>query len=252
VIFNYNTILIDTFDQNLVGAEIIADYTVPANGTYHIQVDYRELSNSAFANVSLASLSGGVISPTTTPALTTTAALPPTDVTAVVTAGRLNVRNAPQTGTILTTVNRNQSFPVVATNSDSSWYLLNVGDTQGWVSATFVTLNPADATVPIAGSGDVTTTPVPSTGELTATADPFTVNIRSGPSVEDERLGRLVSGQSAPIIGRTADNQWWQIEANGVTGWVSAQFAVITQGADVNSIPVTDTGTPAAEATDSP
>lgn len=237
VIFNYQpSPLIDTFNQEAVGQTLTADVEVPADGTYHIQVDYQEITDNAYAEVSFISISGGQVGVTDVPAL------PPTDVNAVVTAGRLNVRDEPsvQTGQVLTVVNRNDSFPVIARNADTTWYLIRVGSIQGWVSAQFVNLNPADATVPPLEFEGAETTPSPEASGQVVTATPFTVNIRSAPTVESERLGRLPAGQSAEVIGRNADNTWWQITYNGVTGWVSAEFAIISDDVNVDELPIVE------------
>jgi uncharacterized protein YraI len=102
-----------------------------------------------------------------------------------------------------------------------------------------VDVNPADAAIPAVGAVDTTATSTPAAGGLVVTATPFNVNIRSEPNVDSERLDLLPAGQSAEVIGRVADNSWWQINFNGITGWVSAEFAIIAEGADINSIPVT-------------
>jgi uncharacterized protein YraI len=253
VIFDFQeTPLIDTFDQVAAGQQVTADFTVPADGTYHIQVDYRELTDNAFANIAIVNLSGTLFAAGAPD-------LEPTSATASVLAGRLNVRDEPstQTGDIITVINRNESYPIIATNDDNTWYLLSVGDLRGWVSANWVTVSPADANIPVAEAEDIAATAEATaaapTGDFVVTATPFTVNIRSGPGIQNARLGRLPVGQSAEVIGRNSDNTWWQINFNGITGWVSAEFALMAEGVDVTGIPVTDTGTDTtAEATETP
>jgi uncharacterized protein YraI len=71
------------------------------------------------------------------------------------------------------------------------------------------------------------------------TATPYTVNLRSGPSTSFGRVARLPAGQTARIVGRTANNLWWQVNYNGIVGWASAQFAILQSGADASRIPVT-------------
>jgi uncharacterized protein YraI len=56
VIFNYNTTVINTFNTSSVGQTVSGDVTVSAGGLYHIQVDYREVSENAYAYVSFANL----------------------------------------------------------------------------------------------------------------------------------------------------------------------------------------------------
>jgi uncharacterized protein YraI len=53
------------------------------------------------------------------------------------------------------------------------------------------------------------------------------VRVRAGPGTSYSRLGRLSPGETAPAVGRNADDSWWQIEFLGVDGglgWVTAEF----------------------------
>jgi len=62
------------------------------------------------------------------------------------------------------------------------------------------------------------------------------VNIRIGPSTAYNIAGTFNAGSTAPVIGRLADNSWYQINANGVVGWVSAGVVVI--GGQCGNVPV--------------
>lgn len=50
------------------------------------------------------------------------------------------------------------------------------------------------------------------------------LNVRSGPSTAYPVLTVLAPGSVVPIIGRVPANDWWQIRAGAIIGWVSAQF----------------------------
>ncbi|GIV85701.1 MAG: hypothetical protein KatS3mg052_2708 [Candidatus Roseilinea sp.] len=50
------------------------------------------------------------------------------------------------------------------------------------------------------------------------------VNVRNGPGLTFDILGRMFARQSAPIIGRSADGLWWQIEFGGQPAWISARY----------------------------
>jgi uncharacterized protein YraI len=63
--------------------------------------------------------------------------------------------------------------------------------------------------------------------------------VRSGPGTEFRRLATMPSGGTATIIGRNANNTWWQVDYAGIVGWASAQYAVIQQNANVDAIPIT-------------
>jgi uncharacterized protein YgiM (DUF1202 family) len=64
------------------------------------------------------------------------------------------------------------------------------------------------------------------------------VNIRSQASTAGALLGTLRAGESVPVVGRNANNTWWQINRNGLIGWVSGGFARLQAGADTSQIPV--------------
>jgi uncharacterized protein YgiM (DUF1202 family) len=63
------------------------------------------------------------------------------------------------------------------------------------------------------------------------------VNVRSGPGTNFSILGRLRSRQSAPIIGRSADGTWWQIQFQDQPGWVSSRHVRAT--GSTGSVPTT-------------
>lgn len=65
------------------------------------------------------------------------------------------------------------------------------------------------------------------------------VNVRSGPAVGYDLLGRLDKGQSAPVRGKSDDGQWWQIAyaagTDGV-GWVFGDY--VQANAAASNVPV--------------
>ncbi len=203
------------------------------SGLSYFQVEYFEGSGNAYLNFSVTQNGGTVINPTAPPAQSSS--------TATVTAYRLNVRSLPDgiNGQIITRINRLETYPVVGRNADASWYLLNINGTNGWVSANFINVSNPGA-VPAAGaSGQPTTAPQGGPTGNVVTANPYNVVIRSGPGTQFQRLGLLPVGGTAPVSGRTSTNSWWQINFNGISGWVSSQYTAIGAGANINAIPVT-------------
>jgi len=62
------------------------------------------------------------------------------------------------------------------------------------------------------------------------------VNVRSVPSTDGEIIGKADNGQVFDVLGRSEDEQWWQVccIAGGAEGWVSAAFAQLaTDAAEV-------------------
>lgn len=196
-------------------------------GQHSFLVEYYEAGGVAFLDYSLSAVS---------PAPQQTAVPPvvnPTGLTATINTGRLNVRDQPNAfnGRILLTVDRNQTFPVVGSNPGNTWVQLNVNGTLGWVNAVYVRLNNTSQPQP------PTAVPPNATG-YSVIATPYAVNIRSAPSVTSPVVARLPLNLTAPVVGRNFDSTWWQINYNGIVGWVSAPYAPLLPGSDANRIPI--------------
>ncbi|GIL11434.1 MAG: hypothetical protein BroJett038_01540 [Chloroflexota bacterium] len=204
-----------------------ATITLPA-GTHNFMVEYFEAGGNALIEFSLQRL--GVVSP---PVVS-----PPASATGtVVTAFRLNVRSAPDVrGDILTKINRGETYPVVGRNADSTWWQINVNGTLGWAFGRFLSVSNPGA-VPVTQAEGAVTGPPPATG---FSATPVaTVNFRGGPGTQHAILGQIARGVSVPVVGRTANNDWWQVTYQGVTGWISARFAPLDSVANAGAIPIT-------------
>ncbi len=50
------------------------------------------------------------------------------------------------------------------------------------------------------------------------------VNVRSGPGQQYRVLGRLAGGDTAPVLGKSLDGQWWHIRFRGKLGWVHGDY----------------------------
>ena len=157
--------------------------------------------------------------------------------TATVRAARLNVRERPNLmSNIVGKINRLENHAIVGTDATRQWLLLDVNGTFGWVNRDYMDVNAAFQ-LPVVS--DIPPTIPPAREYIVATASPYNVNIRTGAGTNFADIGNFNRGDDARIIGRTADNNWWQIEYNGIQGWVAASFALIQSNADINAIPVT-------------
>ncbi len=221
---------------NQLGAATGQTFSIPVTlvqGNNNFVVEFVEFGGLAFLNYSLTQPTTSFATPIpqspTGPSITVSGAF------------RLNVRATPDiTGAILTRINRNETYPVVGRNAQSSWFQINVNGTVGWVAARFVSTFNIGA-VPVVGAAPV---PQPGqgggqTGQITVTASPYTVNLRQGPGTQFSRIARIPAGSTAALVGRNALNQWYQVNFNGIVGWVSAEFVVLSAGANINSVPVT-------------
>ncbi|MEW5869391.1 MAG: hypothetical protein AB1894_08955 [Chloroflexota bacterium] len=84
-------------------------------------------------------------------------------------------------------------------------------------SATIESLAPSD-------------TPAPISGNPTITAD-IETNCRTGPSKDYPRVGYILPGQQAAVVGRNSSNTWWYIENLKKPGeycWVWGESTVVT------------------------
>lgn len=99
-------------------------------------------------------------------------------------------------------------------------------------------------------------TQVPPTFTLTAVPLQVTatqnVNIRSGPGTNFSIIGKLEQGKTAPLIGKSPDDVWWQIAfpTEQESGWVAAQF--VTVSGETTSIAIVAIPTSSQSATPRP
>ena len=51
-------------------------------------------------------------------------------------------------------------------------------------------------------------------------------------------MATLPRNTQVQVVGRNVDNTWWKINYNGIIGWVSAAFAPLPAGTNINLIPL--------------
>ena len=129
------------------------------------------------------------------------------------TGDSVRIRSAASTSaTILTTVNKGQSFKVIGENTNG-WYNVELSNgTKGYISAQYVSFTP-----PV-------TTPQTRTGYSTGD----NVRIRSAASTSSTILTTVNKGQSFKVIGESKIG-WYNVElSNGTKGYISAQYVSFT------------------------
>ena len=70
------------------------------------------------------------------------------------------------------------------------------------------------------------------------------LNLRTGPGINYDRILTLNANTVVPITGRLGDNSWWQVRVGTTTGWVSNQFITLygnCSGVIIPPIPPTPT-----------
>jgi uncharacterized protein YgiM (DUF1202 family) len=209
-------------------------YTVNVNlfaGTHNFLIDFYEAGGAAFLNYSFTPVNVIVTQP---PA--------PTGAYITVTrAFRLNVRNAPSavTGTILTKINRNESYGIIGRNGRGTWWQINVNGILGWINASYVmafnanNIPVTDGTVvsqPVLPTSVVqvacSTAPAPrlNIGRNGRVLQGFDINLRSQPSINGPLLGRVTAWSVFLVVSTARCSEglnWYQVNFNGTVGWLA-------------------------------
>jgi uncharacterized protein YraI len=84
------------------------------------------------------------------------------------------------------------------------------------------------------GVGAVVVTPLPS-GVAQARVTAWVLNVRDAPWTGNV-ITRVRRGEVYPVVGRTTDSSWWQLNVNGTIGWASGAWLTVTHGIGVGVI----------------
>jgi len=127
-----------------------------------------------------------------------------------------------------------------ARSPDGQWLRVTFGEerTEAWAASEDLTLLgsadslPLFAPEPIAGSTEPTEA---SAGALTGQILANSLNVRSGPGLDESLLGQLTAGDRVTVIGRSEQGNWLAIAWAGDTAWVAAQFVEVV--GEVSELP---------------
>ncbi|MCA9908520.1 MAG: tandem-95 repeat protein, partial [Anaerolineae bacterium] len=171
----------------------------------------------------------------------------PTDVTVVVNRDGVNVRLFPAIGAeVLGFLNAGYSTQVQARSADNQWVKIEFSGDEGWVGFPVISLISGNLeslpvedprTVPYGGFGCPRAGLTSSTSTIAGILRDSGVRVRSGPSRSYVVLANAPRGSVFPILGRTNNNAWFQVNFNGVLGWVIAR-EVELQSANFADIPL--------------
>lgn len=196
----------------------------------------------------------GTAPTTTTQPLTSTLVVTtpaPSVVTAItgtvsITAG-LNARTEPTTtAQAVVLLNGGTVLTITGRSADSQWLQVRLDDgTLAWVFAEFVEISPTSTPAPVATPG--ATTPVTTTTPGTTGTNPTGGASASVKSLSgaNARLSPDRTAESAEIIaydtvlavrGRTANNEWLQVEYQGELLWVLV--STVSLSTDLAALPV--------------
>ncbi len=217
-----------------------ATYTAVANlaaGNHALEVDYEAQSG----------LTGALFdwqpySPTGVPSATANGPTPiPATVVpqlqAEVRVEVANVRGDPSTNNpAITQVYFGDIFPVMGSNSDGTWYLVQLpSGQQGWMWRwTLAFFGGTTDSLPISNA------PVTPSGQLANVQGVTTIPVvvRDGPTVHNaKKIGALQQGTTVKILALSRSQAWLLITVPGLQGWVFEPYINITVG-DLGTLPI--------------
>jgi len=168
--------------------------------------------------------------------------------TGTVTAGALNLRAQPTlTAPVITQLPNGARVGVVGRTESFTWYYVSTGSGAGWVSGAYLRVD-FPQNVPVLQTTPPppvhpSPTPVPPVHfDVIAVVNTGALNVRSVPSgFNNHPIGRLQRNDQVVVVGRTADNGWYQIQFGTGLGWIDGDFTYLLQGS-LSSVPVTNGG----------
>lgn len=204
-------------------------------GTHSIIVEY--FDNVDAATIQVQWVPQGTF--TGTPGITATAV--PVAKASVVSVRGLSVRTGPYLGASLITIARpGTEYDVAAKNSSEgiyTWYLITVGERQGWASGRYLQLNVDPATIP---SQNTIFDQIDNAPDIGVRGYPRAVmNLRVRPSIRTQRLDQIPWGDEVIIIGRTVQagqNRWYHVRWKDKIGWIFAPY--VTVRGPLDAVPI--------------
>jgi uncharacterized protein YgiM (DUF1202 family) len=168
------------------------------------------------------------------------AATPAAVSSATVTAFFLNVRAIPNpfTGQVLTTVPRGQNFRIVGkTASSPTWYQIQLPNgTLGWINGNYALIENANLVPVTYTEPGVPPTPIPQPAFGTV-VNVYYLNVRSTPNPYLPNVLTVIArNQTYPVIGKNGAGTWFQVNVNGIVGWVNGNYLHVT---NAHTVPVT-------------
>lgn len=158
--------------------------------------------------------------------------------------GVVNVRyGAGINAAALGQIGQGQQVYVLAQNTDGSWLQIRWEFGTGWVSAEHVAVTGIPGVVDD-GTGGVSGVPLTPDTPYVIVMSAY-LNVRTGPGINYAVLGVASGGSQLPIVGRTADSTWYQVQTIYGAGWVYAGYVVARN--EYGASPVTTASAATAE-----
>jgi uncharacterized protein YraI len=159
----------------------------------------------------------------------------------------VNVRLYPAIGAeVLGFVEAGWRAPATGRSPDNQWIRIDFNGEEGWLGFPVINLFGDINSLPVA---DPRSIPYggfesPRSG-LTSASSPISgrladsgLRVRGGPSRAYPVLANAPRYTVFPLLGRTANNAWLQVNFEGTLGWVATRYVEIQNGASIISLPI--------------
>jgi len=160
----------------------------------------------------------------------------------------VNVRIVPALGAELVgTANAGTTFVATGRSPDNEWLQIQFAGQEAWIGTAVVAVLEGDVnSLPIRDPRSIPYggREAPRAGFTTATSDflvrlPNTgVRVRSGPSTAYPVLADAPRFSEFPLLGRTPNNQYVQINFQGTLGWIPVQYIEILGNRTILELPI--------------
>lgn len=148
----------------------------------------------------------------------------------VVNTAFLNIRSGPGAQyTGITTVSGGTELAVLGFAPDRVWYLVSGTFGQGWLNSEFTLFRGDGRRLPIIREA---------IGEVAAPTGVVngSVTLYAAPNLTLGNIGTLTGPIEVPVVARTADSLWVQVETSLGFGWIQAEF--VTLQGNIGLVPI--------------
>lgn len=162
------------------------------------------------------------------------------DTVVTINVPRLNVRSLPSDtapdSIVWTIAIQGERYRALRYSRDEEWVLISISGDTAWVLKSAVLITNPD-NIPIIG--EITPEEDAAMWELTnqlvdyiksTVGVRYNLNIRLAPGIQNPIIGRIPYNERAYPRDLFANGQWYQVEHQGVTGWVSAVYVTFPPG----------------------
>ena len=157
-----------------------------------------------------------------------------------VTVDSLNVRSAPSmSGQIVGHLSGGSKVTPLGKSDDGQWWKITYNGGEAYIYAEYAV---AGGGYSSAGAGASSS----ASGTASVTSD--TLNVRSGPGLGNTIVGKLTSGETVTVLGRSSDGGWLKISYNGSEAYVYAAYTTAGGGTATAAAPAAAPAAAAAPA----